>query len=404
MFDVIIIGAGIIGLATGVKILQKNPGAKLLILEKESQVAVHQTGHNSGVIHSGIYYRPGSLKARNCRAGVRELIAFCDTHEIPYELCGKVIVATDETELPRLANLLERGLANGVRGLEIIGTERLREIEPHARGIKAIIVPETGIINFTEVARTCAKIIERKGGTFLFNTEVIDLVETSDRCIVETTAGEYGTTRAVNCAGLYSDRIAAMSGKEPPIRIIPFRGEYYTLRPESRSLVKNLIYPVPDPRFPFLGVHFTRRLDGKVEAGPNAVLAFAREGYKKTDFDLTDMWSTLSYPGFLKMAREYWSVGIGEYWRSMIKKAFVKALQKLMPDITDEDLAPGGSGVRAQAVDRRGKLCDDFYFQRTERVLHVLNAPSPAATASFAIADRIVAMLNDDEERGTGIR
>jgi L-2-hydroxyglutarate oxidase LhgO len=396
LFDLAIIGAGIVGLATGYRYLQRNPASRVVILEKEDTVAAHQTGHNSGVIHSGIYYRPGSLKARNCRIGADALIAFCEEQGIPYERCGKVVVATTDEELPLLQALYERAEANGVPGVELIGPERLQELEPHARGRQALHVPTTGIVDFTRVAAACAREIARAGGELRTGTRVVGLVRNRDHCIVETSGGNVEAARVINCAGLYADRIARLAGADPPIQIVPFRGEYYTLKPDRRHLVRNLIYPVPDPRFPFLGVHFTRRIDGAVEAGPNAVLALAREGYRKSDFRLGEMWETMVYPGFRRLARTYWQVGAGEIWRSLRKPAFVKALQRLVPAITGADLLPGGSGVRAQAVDREGKLVDDFRILHTGSVVHVLNAPSPAATAAFAIADEILSFMADD--------
>jgi len=388
-FDLTIIGGGIVGLATAMEIAEKYPRMKLLVLEKEKEIALHQTGHNSGVIHSGIYYRPGSIKAQTCVAGRKALLEFCDRNGIPYDLCGKVVVATDEGELPRLEELLRRGTANGVEGLEMIGPERLKEIEPHATAIKALYVPTTGIIDFTKVAQAYARRIRSQGGEILTSHEVKKIVPREGGLIIETPRGEFHSGHLINCAGLYSDHVAGMMGRSD-LRIIPFRGEYYKIAPERQFLVKGLIYPVPDPRFPFLGVHFTRTIHGDVEAGPNAVLAFAREGYRKKDIDLRDLWSTFSYKGFWSLAGNHWRMGLEEMYRSISKRAFVKALQRLMPDIREDDLIAGGAGVRAQAVAPTGALLDDFEITQAGNAIHVLNAPSPGATSSLAIGKKIV--------------
>jgi (S)-2-hydroxyglutarate dehydrogenase len=389
-FDLTIIGGGIVGLATALEVTRRYPRLRFTILEKEARLAVHQTGHNSGVIHSGIYYKPGSLKAQTCVAGARALVAFCDQHGIPYERCGKVVVATAAEELPRLEELHRRGTANGVEGMEMIGPERLRELEPHATGIKALHVPSTGIVDFPRVAQTYAKLVQERGGEVRLRHQVRRIVRDDEGLILETPEGAVATRFMVNCGGLFCDRVARMAGVQPDLQIVPFRGEYYTIAPHRRSLVKNLIYPVPDPALPFLGVHFTRTIDGLVEAGPNAVLAFAREGYRKSDFVPRDLGETLTFPGFWKMARRYWQTGFGEMHRSFSKAAFVKALQRLLPELTADDLQPGGSGVRAQAIASSGALVDDFAFSVTGRALHVLNAPSPGATASLAIGRMIV--------------
>ena len=389
---VVIIGGGIVGLATAYKYLEKFPDHQVTVLEKEASLASHQTGHNSGVIHSGIYYKLGSLKARNCRLGVKLLLDFCNRYEIPYELCGKVIVATREEEVPVLEKLFRRGEENGVQELKLIGPEQLRELEPNAGGIKAIYSPNTGIIDFTRVAEQLAKCVEAQGGKLALGTKVTHLLEQKSELVVETTQGAFKADRLINCAGLFSDRVAELAGLEREVRIVPFRGEYYVLK-KGRELVKNLIYPVPDPRMPFLGVHFTRRLDGTVEAGPNAVLAFAREGYGKKDLSLQDVWDYLTYGSFWSMARRYWKTALGEYYRSFSKQAFTHALQRLVPAVTPEDLQPGGSGVRAQALARRGRLVDDFVIHKKGNMIHVLNTPSPAATSSLAIGEAIVREL-----------
>jgi (S)-2-hydroxyglutarate dehydrogenase len=396
-FDIAVIGGGIIGLAAAMKTAERFPKLGLLVLEKESALARHQTGHNSGVIHGGIYYQPGSLKAETCVAGRRALLDFCDRNGIRYELCGKVIVATDEEELPRLEELFRRGRENGVPGLEMIGPERLAEIEPQARGIRAIHSPATGIIDFVQVAEAYAKKLRAAGGDILTSREVKHIIQRGGETVVQTAREEFRARWVINCGGLHCDRIARMTapresaGGAADVQIVPFRGEYYKVAPERGSLFRGLIYPVPDPRFPFLGVHFTRSIHGYVEAGPNAVLALAREGYRKTDFNLRDFWETLSFSGFRSVAKRYWRTGLEEQYRSLSKRAFTAALQRLVPAIRMDDLKPGGSGVRAQAVAADGALLDDFVIRQTGNAIHVLNAPSPGATASLAIGDRIVA-------------
>ena len=389
MDDVIVIGGGIVGLATAYKLLEQKPELKLRILEKEKSIGLHQSGHNSGVIHSGIYYKPGSVKAKNCRRGVEELLLFCDKFNVQYDLCGKVIVAVNLEEVNRLDALYKRGLENGISNIRIVDSQELKDLEPHATGIKAIHVPSTGIINYTSVVDELGKQIIKRGGEIKTKATVKGFVRKAGECIVNTQMCDYPTELVINCAGLYSDKIAQLAGENSSISIIPFRGEYYVLKPESRHLVNSLIYPVPDPRLPFLGVHFTRRIDGSVEAGPNAVLATAREGYRRRDFNFQETWELLTNPGVWKIGRNYWKTGMGEYTRSLFKPLFVKALQYLVPAIQGSDLVPGGSGVRAQAMDETGKLLDDFCIVQSERFIHVLNAPSPAATASFAIGSTI---------------
>ncbi len=386
---VVVIGGGIVGLSTAMALAQGTPPARPILLEKEDRVAAHQTGHNSGVIHSGIYYKPGSLKARFTVEGAREMVAFAEQHGIAHEICGKVVVATRPDELPRLDELHRRGLANATPGLEMIGPERLREIEPHAAGLKALRVASTGIIDYVAVAGRYADIIRRHGGEIRTNARVLGIRRDGSGWIVETTAGAEATPYLINCAGLHSDVMARLAGMTPPVRIVPFRGEYYELVKSREDLVKALIYPVPDPAFPFLGVHFTRMVHGGVEAGPNAVLSFRREGYRKTDFNPREAWDTLSYRGFWRLARKYWRTGAGEFYRSYSKTAFVRALQRLLPDLRMDDLHPSGAGVRAQAIDPTGALVDDFSIQAIGGVIHVLNAPSPAATASLPIGRAI---------------
>lgn len=393
-YQIAIIGGGILGTVTAYGLSQVFPQYSTCVIEKESALATHQTGHNSGVIHSGIYYRPGSLKARNCRQGSHALMAFCTENGIPFDLCGKTIVATNEAELGRLHELHRRGTANGVPGLAMIGPEKLKELEPHAAGIMALHSPQTGIIDYTEVTRACAARFAANHGEVLIGTRVRSIRQEKGLWVLDTSNGPVRASNLINCGGLHADAIARMAGQSPDVRIIPFRGEYYTLAPEARHLVRGLIYPVPDPEFPFLGVHFTRTIHGDVEAGPNAVLAFAREGYRKTKVNMSDLLGCVTYRGFWAMASRYWKTGAYEWRRSLSKRAFATALQKLVPEIEARHLAPGGAGVRAQAVARNGLLVDDFRVVAGQRAIHVLNAPSPAATASFAISADIVAMAN----------
>jgi (S)-2-hydroxyglutarate dehydrogenase len=388
-YEIIVIGGGIVGLATARALLQKYPGSSLAVLEKESKVAFHQTGRNSGVIHSGIYYKPGSLKARLCVEGGREMIQFCRENQIPHEVTGKVVVATLEKEIPPLEELLRRGTSNGVPGLEIIGPERLKELEPHATGIKALRVPGSGIVDYSAVCDQLTQQIQKAGGVVRTNTEFLGARKEPWEWRVETRQGEMSAGFLVNCGGLQSDRVTRRSGFKPPVKIVPFRGEYYKLVPEAENLVRNLIYPVPNPVFPFLGVHYTRMVGDGVEAGPNAVLALKREGYHKFSFNLFDALETLTYPGFWKLAFKYGGEGMKEIHRSLFKGVFVKALQRLVPEIQSQHLVTGEAGVRAQALDFSGALVDDFKFLEVEQALHVLNAPSPAATASLPIGREI---------------
>lgn len=390
--DILIIGAGIVGLATAYTLTQTHPDKRIIVLEKEDGLARHQTGHNSGVLHSGIYYKPGSLKATNSLAGRRALLEFCDREGIPYKLCGKVIVAVTEADAARLAMLHERGLANGI-AVELIGRERLHELEPHAAGQQALYLPGAGVVDFRVVCQRLAQRVREAGHAIVTGAEVTKLTEGADEVTVQSKAGDFTAACVVNCAGLHSDRVAALGGSQPEARIVPFRGEYYRLKPDAEHLCRNLIYPVPDPQFPFLGVHFTRTAWGEVECGPNAVLAFAREGYRKTDVNLRDLWETVTYPGFLRLAARYWRMGAGEMWRSFSKAAFVRALQRLMPDITAGQLEPMPAGIRAQAVAPDGRMLDDFAFAESARMVHVVNAPSPAATASLSIGRTIVSKL-----------
>lgn len=387
---VVIIGAGIVGLATGLEFNRRFPSVPLAILEKEPALARHQTGHNSGVIHSGVYYTPGGLKARLCVEGAAALVRFCQEHDVPYEICGKVIVATREDELSRLEELYVRGQRNGLHGLRLLKSEEIREIEPYAAGIRGIHVPGTGIVDYAKVAEKYAQIITIAGGAIHLSHEVTRITRHGTTTVVETTQGPVDARLVINCAGLQSDRVSRFTNANLDLAIVPFRGEYYDLVPAKRHYLKGLIYPVPDPRFPFLGVHFTRRIGGGVEAGPNAVLALKREGYSKTSFRARDVFDYAMFPGFWIMAAKYWRTSLSEYRRSWSKPVFVRALQRLIPEISAEDLAPGGSGVRAQALDRHGKLLDDFHFAYTDGVMHVCNVPSPAATASLAIAAHIV--------------
>ena len=390
MIDVAVVGGGIVGLATARQILSRDPRRSVLVLEKERELASHQTGHNSGVIHSGIYYRPGSLKARNCRRGVLKLVAFCGEHGVPYELCGKVVVASSEEERPRLHALYARGRENGVGGLRLITRDELKEIEPHAEGVEALVSAETGIVSFRAVAEKIGEVFRNEGGRIETGAKVLSLESST----LVTTAGDFEAKRVVCCAGLHADRVATLLGAKPSILVLGFRGEYYRLRPESRHLVRNLIYPVPDPRFPFLGVHFTRRIDGEIEAGPNAVLAFAREGYEKSEVDWRDVREMLRFGGFWRMGAKHWSMAVDEYRRSFSKRAFVRGLKRLVPEVTAGDLETGGAGVRAMALGRDGELIDDFRIARSGNVVNVLNAPSPAATSALAIAENVADLLD----------
>jgi len=396
--DVAIIGAGIVGLAVGLHLVRRIPGIRLLILDKEQEVAAHQTGHNSGVIHSGLYYKPGSLKARLCVEGAAAMVRFCREHGIPHDVCGKLVVATDEREIPKLNELLRRGQANGVPGLRELDGNEMREIEPYCAGIRGIHVASTGITDFKLVARKYAELIEQAGGGILFQHGVGRIRSDSGGVILETASGTIRARYAINCAGLHSDRIARMAGARLGLRIVPFRGEYYMVAAAKHHLVRGLIYPVADPRFPFLGVHFTRRIAGGVEAGPNAVFSFKREGYARSSFSVGDMLGSAMFPGFWRMAGRYWKSGLEEMHRSWSKRAFADAARKLVPSIEENDLEPGGSGVRAQALDSSGRLLDDFYFVYSDRILHVCNVPSPAATASLVIGREIVRKLMESAD------
>ncbi len=391
-FDLIIIGGGIVGTASALKLLEKKK-LKILILEAEDSLARHQTGNNSGVIHSGLYYKPGSLKALNCTRGRDMLYEFCEQYSIPFERCGKIVVATDESELPQLTMLEERGLANGLSGIKRLSKEEIKEYEPHANGIEALYVPQTGIVDYVAVTNKYAKLILKNGGEIKLKSKANRIKVNCNEIVVITEDDEFRAKYLVNCAGLFSDKVARLSGVNPDVKIIPFRGEYYELKKEKQYLVRNLIYPVPDPQFPFLGVHFTRMIHGGVEAGPNAVLAFKRTGYKKSDIAISQIAEMLFYKGFWKMAMKHYKMGIEEFKRSLSKKLFVKSLQKLIPELTENDIIPGGSGVRAQALDQNGKLLDDFRIIQTDKMIHVLNAPSPAATASLSIGDTISDMI-----------
>jgi (S)-2-hydroxyglutarate dehydrogenase len=388
-YNYIIAGGGIVGLATALKLQEKDSQARILVIEKEAQVAQHQTGNNSGVIHSGLYYKPGSLKATNCINGYRLLVEFAERHQIPYELCGKIVVATEERELPLLQNLYDRGTANGLQNLKIMGTEELREHEPHVAGLKGIFVPQTGIIDYGKVAEKYAEVLKEGGAEIHLREKIIGLKSQPNGMEVVTDKATYQAALFINCAGLYSDKLAHMAGSNPGVKIVPFRGEYYKLSAEKEYLVKHLIYPVPDPNFPFLGVHFTRMMKGGVEAGPNAVLAFRREGYSKSQIHLGELAESLAWPGFQKVALKYWKTGFGEMYRSFSKAAFTKALQKLLPEIQESDLVAGGAGVRAQACDRTGGLIDDFLIVEGPHAIHVCNAPSPAATSSLSIGNTV---------------
>lgn len=392
-YDIIIIGAGLVGLATAYQTKLKNPDSKILILEKENDVALHQSGHNSGVIHSGIYYKPGSLKAKNCIEGYNSVINFAEKHGIRYDLCGKIIVATSQEELPLLDNIYKRGVENGLQDLKYLSREEFREIEPHCEGVKAIKVPQTGIIDYPGIAKKIKELFEELGGEVRLNNEVQNIIDKGSEIIVNTNISEFKTKKLISCAGLYSDKITKMTNEKNDVVIIPFRGEYYKIKDEKKYLVKHLIYPVPDPSFPFLGVHFTRMIDGNIEAGPNAVLAFKKEGYHFFDFNFNETMQTILWPGFRKIVTKYGKTGMGEMHRSLSKSAFTKALQKLLPEIQEDDLVPGGSGVRAQACDRNGGLIDDFDIVKNGNIIHVRNAPSPAATSCLSIGNKISELI-----------
>lgn len=389
MYDFSIVGGGIIGLSTGMALAKCYPNAKILVLEKENSWAMHQTGHNSGVIHSGIYYKPGSFKAKFAREGSQSMIAFCKKYGIEHDICGKVIVATKAEELPLLDQLYQRGIENQLT-IEKTSASELKEIEPHVNGLAAIKVPMAGIVNYTEVCKTFISLIEKNNGHLYLNTKVENIIENKDDITIETNQGSFKTRFLINCAGLHSDRVAKLAGLKTDMRIIPFRGEYFKLKTEKRYLVKNLVYPVPNPNFPFLGVHFTRMIGGHIEAGPNAILSLKREGYLKTDFNLKDIVEVINYGGFWRLASKYWKEGLDEMHRSLSKAAFVRSLQQLIPEIQAEDLEPATAGVRAQALRADGSLVDDFHIINGKNSIHICNAPSPAATASIEIGRAIV--------------
>ena len=391
-YDIAIIGAGIIGLATGMKLASEYPDLRTIVLEKENQVALHQTGHNSGVIHAGIYYAPGSQKANFCSSGSIELRRYCDERDIPYEMCGKLVVAIDDAEVPRLDELHRRGTANGAEGLELVGPERMREIEPNAAGVKAILSPNTGIVDFSLVSRAYAEDFVALGGELALGAGLTGAARDSGGVRLMTKSGDIRAKHVINCAGLHADRVAGLMGTDAGIRIVPFRGEYYSIRKEREGLINGLIYPVPDPAMPFLGVHFTKRISGSIEAGPNAVFSLAREGYTKMSFNLRDTLGALAFPGFWKMSAANWKTGLSEQYRSLSKPTFLRSLQRLVPDIGMDDLTEPGAGVRAQAVDRSGKLLQDFSIVEAPGAIHVLSAPSPGATSSLTISRYIVDM------------
>ena len=393
-FDVVCVGGGIVGLATA-RALARRFRARVAVIEAEAGTARHQTGRNSGVLHSGLYYAPGSLKARTCVEGRRRLVELCSENDIPFELCGKLVIATDPEEIERLDELHRRGQANGLQGLERIDGERIPEFEPHALGVAALWIPETGIVDYAQVAGLYARQLKETGGELLLSHRLVGVRTSGHEIELDTTGGHLRTRALINCAGLQSDRVARMAGVAPRARIVPFRGDYFDLADERRHLLRGLIYPVPDPRFPFLGVHLTRRIDGSVEAGPNAVLALHREGYRPPRFSLRDTVGTLTYPGLWRLGARYWRVGLGEYLRAGSRRRFARALQRFVPEITENDFTAGGCGIRAQALGRDGAMLDDFVIERGPRSLHVLNAPSPAATASLAIGDQIADMARD---------
>lgn len=390
-YDIAIIGGGIVGMATAMALTARWP-LDLIVVEAEDHLAAHQTGHNSGVIHSGLYYKPGSLKAKNCVAGRQAMYRFCEEHAIPHDRCGKLVVATQASEIPLLEKLEERGRANDLQGVRRLKAEELKEYEPHVTGVAGLLVPETGIVDYTAVTQKYGELVQQRGGTIQTKTRLLGCQPETNELRLSTDQGEIRARYLINCGGLQSDRVAQLCGVDPGLKIIPFRGEYYELIPERHYLVKNLIYPVPDPQFPFLGVHFTRMIHGGVEAGPNAVLAFKREGYQKTSFSASDAWEIATYQGFWHLAAKHWRMSLGEFHRSFSKQAFVTALQKLLPELQAQDIHPAGAGVRAQALEPNGFLVDDFRIVEAARMIHVLNAPSPAATASISIGETIAAM------------
>lgn len=392
-YDFIIVGAGIVGLATGYQLSRKYPGRSICILEKESQVAQHQSSHNSGVIHSGIYYQPGSLRAVNCKKGYDLLLDFCQEHGIEYDICGKVIVATQDSEKPVLEKIFQKGVKNGLTGIRKISKEETKEYEPHVQAVESIYVPQAGIIDYLDVAKKYAELLQKAGHQVRCNQKVIKTIRTNSSITIETEKQTFRCNKLINCAGLYSDKVALQNTREVPIKVLPFRGEYYELKPEKEYLVKNLIYPVPNVNFPFLGVHFTRMIKGGIEAGPNAVLAYQREGYTNRQVNSSELWETLRYSGFRKIARKYWRDGLMELRRSYSKRLFVNALQKLIPEITMDDVVPGRAGVRAMACYPDGELADDYIFANQDTVINVLNAPSPAATSSLAIGETVAGLV-----------
>ena len=388
-FDVIVIGGGIVGLASAYSVLEQNAGLRLVVIEKENTLGAHQTGRNSGVIHSGLYYKPGSLKAQNCRSGYKLLLEFCAKEEVAYEICGKIVVATKTEEFSRLEELAIRGKANGLSRIRHLSESEIKDHEPHCAGRRGLFVPETGIIDYKQMCEKLAVRITALGGEILLGEKIESISSSLGRQRVSTSHSSYDSKVVVVCAGLQADRLASKMDRNLDLRILPFRGEYFSLKPSAQKLVKNLIYPTPDPAFPFLGVHFTRMIDGSIECGPNAVLALAREGYLKTDFSIRDIWETITWPGFRHVARRHWRTGLGEYKRSIFKSAFVTALQRLVPEITKDDLVPAAAGIRAQACSRDGGLLDDFEIRTIGSTVHICNAPSPAATASLSIGQHV---------------
>lgn len=393
-YDISIVGAGVVGLATALNLSKSHPDTKICVVEKESHVAKHQTGNNSGVIHSGVYYTPGSLKAQNCKRGYDLLLDFLEEYSIPYELCGKIIVASDESEIPAMEAIYKKGIANGLKNLNYLDVQQIKEVEPYVQGVKAIHVPQAGITNYAQVSRKYKSILESRGVDFYFDHKVIDISYIGNNSVsVITNKREINTGQVINCGGLYSDKLALMTLEKLDYKIVPFRGEYYDLKPHAYHLVNGLIYPVPDPNFPFLGVHFTKTIEQGVESGPNAVFAFSREGYRKIDIDLPELLESLSYSGFRALALKHWRAGSMEMYRSFSKKAYVKSLQKLIPSIKSSDVVPGNAGVRAQALKKDGSMVDDFLILKSPNVINICNAPSPAATSSLAIGEYIADLI-----------
>lgn len=393
IYDIIVVGAGIVGLSSALNLKRKNPGASIAVIEKEKAIAKHQTGNNSGVIHSGVYYVPGSLKAKNCKKGYDLMLDFLKEHKIPYELCGKIIVAHDESEIPAMERIYNRGIENGLDRLAFLDEKQMKEVEPHVAGVRAIHVPQAGITDYKLVSAKYESLLKDLGVDIYLGHRVVDIKESANEVLVKTDKQSFSTSKLINCGGLFSDKLAKMTVNDLEYKIVPFRGEYYDLKPSAYHLVKGLIYPVPDPNFPFLGVHFTKTVHGGVESGPNAVFAFSREGYRKRDINISQLVESLTYSGFVALAMKHWKAGSMEMYRSFSKKAYVNSLQKLIPSIKATDVVKGNAGVRAQAIKKDGSMVDDFLILESDKIINICNAPSPAATASLAIGEHVADLV-----------